>query len=270
MHIHLYIISSHWRSRCDFFQWGVEIFQSKFEFENWRQRVRKIEKKLKSSFDSEKMMIRKRRKFMLCKRKILFKDFDRNSNSNEFHSVEKSADHLSCDLLRVANRVANRAKNECASMKCFSRKLIFLCRCDRTSLDYFETKMCSMMCEENENVFEMQMKNENVFAIKKFEIFQSVVFSEIKNLLHLCLKKLFALFFFSCVPFEVSESAVFIFSSQNCFDLAILHFFNFEFESVCSNNSSICVSEICVSFFFSMIFFLLTMFSIFLSSSILL
>ena len=123
---------------------------------------------------------------------------------------------------------------------------------------------------KKQKVFEMQIKNENVFAIKKFEIFQSIVFSEIKNLLHLCLKKLFALFFFSCVFFEVSESAVFIFSSQNCFDLAIFHFFDFEFESVCNNNSFICVFEICVSFFFSMIFFLLTMFSIFLNSSILL
>ena len=207
---------------------------------------------------------------MLCKRKILFKNFDRNSNSNEFHSVEKSADHLSCDLFRVTNRVTNRTKNECASMKCFSRKSIFLCRCDRISLDYFEAKMCSMMCEKNENVFEMQIKNENAFAIKKSEVFQSVVLFEIKNLLHLCLKKLFALFFFSCVFFEISESAVFISSSQNCFDLAISHFFDFEFESVCSNSSFICVSEICVSFFFSMIFFLLTMFSIFLSSSILL
>ena len=207
---------------------------------------------------------------MLYRRKILFKNFDRNFDSNEFHSVKKSADHLSCDLFRMTNRVTNRAKNECASMKCFSRKSIFLCRCDRISLDYFEAKMCSIMCEKNENVFEMQMKNENVFAIKKFEIFQSVVFSEIKNLLHLCLKKLFALFFFSCVFLEISESAVFIFSSQNCFDLTIFHFFNFEFESICNNNSFICVFEICVSSFFSMIFFLLTMFSILLSSSILL
>ena len=207
---------------------------------------------------------------MFCRRKILFKNFNQNSDSNEFHFVEKSIDHLSCDLFRMTNRVINRAKNECASMKCFSRKLIFLCRCDRISLDYFEAKMCSIMCEKNENVFEMQMKNENVFAIKKFEIFQSVVFSEIKNLLHLCLKKLFALFFFSCVFFEISESAVFIFSSQNCFDLTIFHFFNFEFESICNNNSFICVFEICVSSFFSMIFFLLTMFSILLSSSILL
>ena len=126
------------------------------------------------------------------------------------------------------------------------------------------------MCEKNENVFEMQMKNENVFAIKKFEIFQSVVFSEIKNLLHLCLKKLFALFFFSCVFFKISESAVFIFSLQNCFDLIIFYFFDFKFELVCNNNLFICMFEICVSFFFSMIFFLLTMFSIFLNSSILL
>ena len=36
--------------------------------------------------------------------------------------------------------------------------------------------MSSIMYEKNENIFEMQMKNENVFAIKKFEIFQSIVF----------------------------------------------------------------------------------------------
>ena len=269
MHIHLYIIFSHWRSRCNSFQWNIEIFQFKFKFENRRQRIRKIEKKLKNSFDFEKMIIRKK-KFMLCKRKILFKNFDRNSDLNEFHSVEKSVDHLSCDLFQMTNRMTNRAKNECASMKCFSRKSIFLCRCDRISLNYFETKMCSIMCEKNENVFEIQMKNKYVFVIKKFEVSQSVVFFEIKNLLHLCLKKLFALFFFSYVFFEISESVVFIFSSQNCFDLTIFHFFNFEFESICNNNSFICVFEICVSFFFQWFLFLLTMFSIFLNSSILL
>ena len=180
MHIHLYIIFLHWRSRCDFFQWNVEIFQSKFEFENRRQRNRKIEKKLKNSFDSEKMMIRKRKEFIFCKRKILFKNFDRNFDSNEFHSVEKSVDHLSCDLFWMANQMTNRAKNECASMKCFSRKSIFLCRCDQISLNYFETKMCSMICEKNENVFKMQMKNENVFAIKKSEVLQSIVFLKLK------------------------------------------------------------------------------------------
>ena len=79
------------------------------------------------------------------------------------------------------------------------RTVSVLLHCDRISLNYFEAKMCSIMYEENENAFEMQMKNENIFAIKKFEIFQSIVFSEIKNLLHLCLKKLFALFFFVCV-----------------------------------------------------------------------
>ena len=52
------------------------------------------------------------------------------------------------------------------------------------------------MCKKNEKVFKMQIKNENDFAVKKSETFQSIVFSEIKNLLHLCLKKLFALFFF--------------------------------------------------------------------------
>ena len=90
--------------------------------------------------------------------------------------------------------------------------------------------------------------------LKNLKFFSQSFFLKLK-ICYLCLKKLLTLFFFSCVLFEVFESAVFIFSSQNCFDLAIFHFFDFEFESVCNNNSFIYVFEICVSFFFSMVFF---------------
>ena len=148
----------------------------------------------------------------------------------------------------------NQMKNKCASMKCLSRKSNFLCRCDQISLNYFETKMSSMMCEKNENAFEMQIKNKNVFAVKKLKITQSVVFFEIKNLLHLCLKKLSALFFFVNVFFEVFELVVFIFLLQNCFDLAIFHSFDFKIKSINNNNWFIYLFEICVSSFFSMIF----------------
>ena len=40
---------------------------------------------------------------MFCKRKILFKNFDRNFDSNEFHFVQKLADYLLCDLFRMTN-----------------------------------------------------------------------------------------------------------------------------------------------------------------------
>ena len=136
----------------------------------------KLKKKLKNSFDSEKMIIRKKKNLCFANEKFYLKNFDRNFDSNEFHSVEISIDYLSCNLLRMTNRVTNWTKNECASLKCFSQKSIFLCRCDRISLDYFEAKIYSMMYEKNENVFEMQMKNENVFAIKKSEILQLIVF----------------------------------------------------------------------------------------------
>ena len=199
------------------------------------------------------MMIKK--KIMFYKRKILHKDLNRNFDSNKFHFIKKSIDQLLRDLFRMTNWMTNQMKIECALMKCVFQKSIFLCRCNQISLNHFETKICSIMYKKNENVFEMQKKYENIFLIQKFEIIQLIVFFEMKNLLKLYLKKLFTLFLFSCVFFEIFKLIVFVFSLQNYFDLTNFHFFNFEIESIYNNNSFICSFEICVNFFSSMIFF---------------
>ena len=108
-------------------------------------------------------------------------------------------------------------------------------------------------------------KTKKFSQLKKSEIIQSAVLFKIKNLLHLCSKKLSALFFFSIVFFKISEWIVFIFSLQNCFDLAILYFFDFEIKSVNDNNSFIYLFKICVSSSFSMIFFMDGIFDFFVS-----
>ena len=102
---------------------------------------------------------------------VLYRNCDRNSDWNEFHFIEKSVDYLSCDLFWMTNRMTNWTKIECASIKYFSQKSVFLCRCDQISSNCFETKICSIMykktkmflkCKKNAKIFS-QLKNLKLF-----------------------------------------------------------------------------------------------------------